>query len=122
MKNFGKNIKVNQKKKEASEKEMFVDLVNLFDECNKRTEALEQTFLLGISTYEEPLFIVIENLLIMHYGEWKAEIVLWWVYDRYDEEGNLLPIELNFQDENKQENIIVETAEQWWDLIKKIDK
>jgi hypothetical protein len=122
MKNFGKNIKVNQKKKEASEKEMFVDLVNLFDECNKRTEALEQTFLLGISTYEEPLFIVIENLLIMHYGEWKAEIVLWWVYDRYDEEGNLLPIELNFQDENKQENIIVETVEQLWDLIKKIDK
>ena len=122
MKNFGKNIKVNQKKKEASEKEMFVDLVNLFDECNKRTEALEQTFLLGISTYEEPLFIVIENLLVMHYGEWKAEIVLWWVYDRYDEEGNMLPIELNFQDENKQENIIVETAEQLWDLIKKIDK
>jgi hypothetical protein len=122
MKNFGKNIKVNQKKKEASEKEMFVDLVNLFDECNKRTEALEQTFLLGISTYEEPLFIVIENLLIMHYGEWKAEIVLWWVYDRYDEEGNLLPIELNFQDENKQENVIVETVEQLWDLIKKIDK
>ena len=122
LKNFGKNIKVNQKKKKISEKETFIDLITLFDDCNKRTDALEQTFMLGISSYEEPLFILIENLLIMNYGEWQTEIILWWVYDRYNEDNELLPVELNFEDEGKQESIYVETPEQLWDLIKKIDK
>lgn len=122
LKNFGKNIKINQKKKEVSEKDTFIDLITLFDECNKRTDVLEQTFMLGISSYEEPLFILIENLLIMNYGEWQTEIILWWVYDRYNEDNELLPVELNFEDEGKQESIYVDTPEQLWDLIKKIDK
>ena len=73
LKNFGKNIKVNQKKKKISEKETFIDLITLFDDCNKRTDALEQTFMLGISSYEEPLFILIENLLIFSYRDWETD-------------------------------------------------
>jgi len=38
MKNFGKNLKVQPKKKGVNEKEMFIDIINVFDECNQRTE------------------------------------------------------------------------------------
>jgi hypothetical protein len=122
MKIFGKNLKVQQKKKQTSDKELFVDLINLFDECNSRTDTLETEFLLGISTYDESFYILIENLLVVAYGAWKADIILWWVYDRYDGEGKLLPVELNFHDENKQEEILIETAEQLWDILKKIEE
>ena len=65
---------------------------------------------------------MIENLFLLHYGEWKTDIILWWIYDRFDEEGNISPIEFNDQDTNSKENVIVETPEQLWNFLKRIDK
>jgi len=122
MKNFGKNVNIkSKKKKELSEKEIFIDIISLLDECFNRSSALEEHNL-NITSYEEPFYIMIENLLFIKYGEWKTDIVLWWVYNRYDEEGNVAAIKLNDHIEDKQEDVIVETVEQLWDFLKRIDK
>ena len=52
MKNFGKNLKIQTKKKGLNEKEIFIDVINVFDECNNRTEELEEKYAFGISNYE----------------------------------------------------------------------
>jgi hypothetical protein len=122
MKNFGKNLKVQPKKKGVSEKDLFIDIINVFDECNQRTEDLEETYMMGISNYDEAFYLMIENLLYIHYGEWKTDIILWWVYDRFGPEGEIMAIELNDHDSNSKESVIVETAEQLWSLLKRIDK
>jgi hypothetical protein len=122
MKNFGKNLKVEPKKKGLSEKELFIDIINVFDECNQRTEDLEETYMMGISSYDEAFYLMIENLLYIHYGEWKTDIILWWVYDRFGPEGEIMAIELNDHDSNSAESVIVETAEQLWSFLKRIDK
>jgi hypothetical protein len=122
MKNFGKNLKVQPKKKSVSERELFIDIVNVFDECNQRTEDLEETYMMGISNYDEAFYLMIENLLYIHYGEWKTDIILWWVYDRFGPEGEIMAIELNDHDSNSKESVVVETAEQLWSLLKRIDK
>jgi hypothetical protein len=64
---------------------------------------------------------MIENLLFIKYGEWKTDIVLWWVYNRYDEEGNVVAIKLNDHDNETEENVIVETTEQLWEFLKRVD-
>jgi hypothetical protein len=122
MKNFGKNLKIEPKKKGLSEKELFIDIINVFDECNQRTEDLEETYMMGISNYDEAFYLMIENLLYIHYGEWKTDIILWWVYDRFGPEGEIMPIELNDHDTNSKESVVVETAEQLWSFLKRIDK
>jgi hypothetical protein len=122
MKNFGKNLKVQPKKKGVSERELFIDIVNVFDECNQRTEDLEETYMMGISNYDEAFYLMIENLLYIHYGEWKTDIILWWVYDRFGPEGEIMAIELNDHDSNSKESVVVETAEQLWSFLKRIDK
>jgi len=122
MKNFGKNLKVEPKKKGLSEKELFIDIISVFDECNQRTEDLEETYMMGISNYDEAFYLMIENLLYIHYGEWKTDIILWWVYDRFGPEGEIMAIELNDHDSNSAESVIVETAEQLWSFLKRIDK
>ena len=122
MKNFGKNLKIEPKKKGISERELFIDIVNVFDECNQRTEDLEETYMMGISNYDEAFYLMIENLLYIHYGEWKTDIILWWVYDRFGPEGEIMAIELNDHDSNSKESVVVETAEQLWSLLKRIDK
>ena len=122
MKNFGKNVNIKSKQKGLSEKELFIDIINVFDECNQRTEDLEETYMMGISNYDEAFYLMIENLLYIHYGEWKTDIILWWVYDRFGPEGEIMAIELNDHDSNSKESVVVETAEQLWSLLKRIDK
>jgi len=87
-----------------------------------RTEELEGNFMFNISSYDEPFYIMIENLFLLHYGEWKTDIIMWWIYSRFDEEGNILPIEFNDHDTNSQEKVSVETPEQLWNFLKRLDK
>ena len=122
MKNFGKNVNIKPKKQKGlSEKEIFIDIVSLLDECFSRSASLEQHNL-NITTYDEPFYIMIENLMFLKYGEWKTDIILWWIYDRFDEEGKILPIEFNDHDTNTQEKVSVETPEQLWNFLKRLDK
>ncbi len=119
---FGKNLKIQTKKKGLNEKEIFIDVINVFDECNNRTEELEEKYAFGISNYDEAFYLMVENLLYIHYGEWKTDIILWWVYDRFGPEGEVMAIELNDHDTNSKESVVVETAEQLWNFLKRIDK
>lgn len=122
---FGKNINVKKRNNELTEKDMFFNITQLIDDCWKRSNFVEGEINLGISSYEEPFYIIIENLIYLHYGEWKGDIVLWWLFERLDDEGELLPIEVTFnsenQEESKTEEHLIETPEQLWDLLKKIE-
>ena len=81
----------------------------------------EGEFGLGMSNYEEPFYLVIENLIYMHYGEWKGDITLWWLFERFDEDGSVLPINLNDHIKETEEEIFIETVEELWEFIKKIE-
>lgn len=120
LQNFGENLRLVKDNQTISEKDTFVDIITIFDKCNKRTGLLEQEFNVNLELYENPFFLLIENLLALSYGEDEAEIILWWVYDRFDEEGKLMPIKLDFEDEGVEEDVIVETAEELWNLLEKL--
>jgi hypothetical protein len=122
MKNFGKNINITSTKKEISEKDIFIDLINALSDCNARSSSLVETAGIDLTSYEEPYWIIIENLIQLKYGDWKTEIILWWVYDRFDEEGKLLPIELNNEDKGTEEKVYLKTSTNLWNFLKKIDK
>ena len=118
---FGKNINIKRRNDEPTEKEIFLEIIQIVDECWKRTNHMEEEMGMGVSNYEEPFYLVIENLVFLHYGEWKGHIVLWWLFERFNEEGELLAIELNDDDSNTTEEVLVKTPEQLWDLIRKIE-
>jgi hypothetical protein len=90
------------------------------DGCKKRTDELETNFMLDLFSYEEDFYLVIENLLYIHYGELKTEIILWWVYSRFNEEGEIDDLIIEDEDEEKQETVKIKTAEQLWSYINKI--
>jgi hypothetical protein len=118
---FGKNLNIKRRNDEPTEKEIFLDIILIMDECWARTNHMEEVMKLGTADYEEPFYIVIENLIFLHYGEWKGNIILWWLFERFTEEGDLLPVEINDQDKGTTEEVFVETPEQLWELIKKIE-
>jgi len=124
MKPFGKNINIKRRNDEPSEKEVFLDIIQIVDDCWKRTQFMENDVLIDMSSYEESFYLVIENLIFLHYGEWKGHMILWWLFERFDEEGELLPIEVTFhanKENTEPEEHLVENPEQLWDLLKKIE-
>ena len=129
MKNFGKNVNTKLRSENLSDKETFSNIIELVDLCNIRTEFLEEKFGFDLSSYDADFFIVIENLLLLHYGDWKTDIICWWIYDRLDDEGKLKPLEVNThtgeegEDEGniEVEKIYVETPNELWELLKKIE-
>lgn len=119
---FGKNLNIKSRTINPTDKDLFIDIVDLLDECWIRSNTLETQFALPISDYEEPFYLAIENLIYMHYGEWKGDIILWWLFERLDEDGSLLPININDIDEQTEEEVFIETVEELWSFIKKLEK
>ena len=119
---LGKHLNIKSRTKNPTEKDLFVEIINLLDECWIRSNVIEGQFGLGITNYEEPFHIVAENLIYMHYGEWQGDITLWWLFERLDEDGSLLPINLNDHNKEIEEEVFIETAEELWDFIKKIER
>ena len=119
---LGKHLNIKSRTKNPTEKDLFVEIINLLDECWIRSNVIEGQFGLGITNYEEPFYIVAENLIYMHYGEWQGDIILWWLFERLDEDESLLPINLNDHDKEVEEEVFIETVEELWYFIKKIEK
>ena len=122
MKNFGKNVNIKSKQKGLIEKDIFINVIDILDECWTRSSVLGEEFSMDMSSYDEPFYLMIENLLYIKYGEWKTDVVLWWVYNRFNEKEELMPIKLNDHVEKTEEEILVETPEQLWEFLKRIDK
>ena len=131
LKDFGKNLNLKQKQSVSSNtKQFFIDIITLFDGVNQRTVEMD-SFGINMEAYDEGFYILIENLILKTYGEWKTELILWYIYDRFNENEELMPLILQEEDQDEEEQdekeqdgeeIFVETPEQLWDLIKKIDK
>jgi hypothetical protein len=119
---FGKHLHIKPRTKNPTEKDLFIELIGLLDECWTRSNVIEGQFGLGITNYEEPFYIVAENLIYMHYGEWQGDITLWWLFERLDEDGSLLPINLNDHNKEIEEEVFIETVEELWNFIKKIER
>jgi hypothetical protein len=121
LKNFGKNLNLKQKQPSSSNtKSFFVDIITLLDGVYQRTVEMD-SFGINMETYDDGFYTLIENLILKIYGEWKTELVMWYVYDRFDENEQLMPLLLQ-EEEQEEEEVFIETPEQLWDLLKKIEK
>jgi hypothetical protein len=120
MNNFGENLKLQFRKKGISEKEIFINILEVLDGCKKRTDELEINFMLDMFSYEEDFYLIIENLLYIHYGELKTEIILWWVYSRFNENGGIDDLIITDENEESPEIVKIENVEQLWSYINKI--
>jgi hypothetical protein len=122
---FGQKLKFqeNPKSKLKKKKELFIGLIQSYENCWFRSNALYNDFGINLIEYEEEFFIMLENLIYLHFGETKGQIILWYIYDRVDietgESGNII---LENEDEHGNKSIIeykVENAEQLWEFLNK---
>jgi hypothetical protein len=120
---FGKNLIIKDKNKIiTSDKQTFIDLVDTFSMAHQRSMSVEKEHGLKLEKYDGLFFVIIENLFFTHYGEWQGELILWYVYDRTDEDGNLYPMMLFDEETGDETEVVIENASDLYSFIQKIAK
>jgi len=123
IKKFGQRLKLEESKtsKVKKEKEIFVENVTLLEQCFKRVDDIHEHLGIDLYMYEEPFLQIIENLLLIKYGETVSEIVFWYIYERIGDDGVIHP--LIYEEENKEPiELIIKTPTDLWKFVDKLMK
>jgi len=119
--NFGKNLKFKKRTKKVkiiSEREVFIQTLEILEACWNKSMKAYDLFKINLLEYEEDYYQVIENLILVKYGNFKTELIMWYIFNRIDIDGNINP--LLFQDE--EEEIILSNPTELWEFLIKLDK
>jgi hypothetical protein len=125
--NFGKNLQFNRRgepdklTEDLSDKEVFVRIVERLDKCWTDSNGLYENFKISILEYEEGYYQVIEDLLIINYGPWKTELILWYIFGRFDTDGNLYPLLVQTKGKEDEE-VFLKTPTQLWNFLDRLEK
>jgi hypothetical protein len=120
--NFGKKFKSKKRVKSSkvlTELDMFIDVVNRLEKCWDKSNKIYETFKLNVLEYEEDYFQIIEDLLLMKYGAWKTEIILWYTFGRKDAEGKIFPLIMKAKGEEEEE-VILNTPVELYSFLEKL--
>jgi hypothetical protein len=85
---------VRRKKKAESDKntELFRQIINTLELINTRTFLAEQEFGLNLNSYDEKFLEVIDALLYMTYGKECYELISFYLFHRFNDDGTINPV------------------------------
>jgi len=112
---LGLDIKESPKTEAEREETLFIDTMETLEHIWHSEHELHEDYgvdLLGFSQY---YYHIIENLIIAKYGYDTADVIWWWVLDRFDADGELLGVEM---EDGK--IYMLETALDLWKFLKKL--
>jgi len=113
---FGKglDIKISPKTEAEREEALFIDTIETLEHIWFAEHQLGDDFGIDLTAFSQYYYHAIENLVVAKYGYDKADIIWWWVLDRFDEEGELVEIE----DEDGK-IYLLKTPKDLWKFLKK---
>jgi hypothetical protein len=97
----------------VSEKSFFCLMVNKLDQTHKDDEALFELSGIDLTKVQNNLWLVIEALLKLTYGAYAFDMVMWYILDRFNPDGAVVP----FEDE-KGNSTLITTTKDLYDFIK----
>ena len=111
------DFKIKRKKRTELDiqRDLFFKIVLSLEKLNMRSNVLNIDLDIDLTKYDEVFYNTIDDLLLLHFGKTIAEIVFFYVYDRIDQEGNI--IYLNDSNGNP---VILDNVNDLWNLIKNI--
>jgi hypothetical protein len=123
--NLSKYINLKKRNNVITDKDLFIDLMDAIKHVWERTSFMSEEIKIDTTDYDEDFYIIIENLIILHYGEVKGEIILWWLFERLDENNEVLPINIEIKTDEgdiESKEVLVKTSSELWDFLNKYIK
>ena len=102
------SIKRKNKKIYDQKKELFINLINQFENSITRSYLMEKDFKVDLSKYEENFYQVIDSLILLAFGKQIYEILSFYFYD-----GTKNSIVI----QETEEEIELDTVEDLWNIV-----
>ena len=112
---LGLDIKESPKTEAERELALFVDTIETLEHVWNAEHELHDDFGIDLLGFSQYYYHAIENLVIAKYGYDTADVIWWWVLDRFDADGELLGVEM----ENGKIHML-ETALDLWKFLQKL--
>ena len=78
---------------EATDESVFCLIVNNLDKAHKDDELLFESSGIDLTKSKNDLWVVIDALLKLQYGESSHDLIMWWILDRFSADGKIVPFE-----------------------------
>ena len=112
---LGLDIKESPKTEAEREESIFIDTIETIEHIYNSDHTLYEEHGVDLLGHVQYYYHAIENLIIAKYGYDKAEVIWWWILDRFAEDGELLGIETT-----DGEVYVLETHKDLWEFLKKL--
>ena len=77
--------------------------------------------LVALLEYEEGYYQIIEDLMLLKYGLWKTELILWYVFGRKDKDGEIHPLTIKIK-EKDDEDVYLKSSLDLWNLLEQLEE
>lgn len=113
-------IKVKKQSIELKKKNVFISLINIYEQALEKSDKLQSEFDIDLFNYEEPYFEVIDKLFLLMCGLDLYDIISYYFYERYDIEGNINPI-IEISESGVETEIYLKTPEDLYNYLIQIN-
>lgn len=94
---------------DKSEEALFTYFVNELTDAQTSEHKLFEESGIEINKYTDPLWNVLECILKLLYGDESTNMIMWYINDRFNSDGTIVPIE----DENGKKYIFTNPSDLW---------
>jgi hypothetical protein len=111
------DFKIKRKKRTELDiqRDLFFKIILSLEKLNMRSNVLNIDLDIDLTKYDEVFYDTIDDLLLLHFGKTIAEIVFFYVYDRIDQDGNIIYLK-----DSNGNPVILDNVNDLWHLIKNI--
>ena len=109
-------LKRRRKNREDIQRTIFLNVIPLLEHAINRGTILESDFNIDVTKYEELFYQIIDSLIYIHFDPKAAEVILFYLYERFNPDGTVNPV----LDANGNE-VMLETVEDLWNLVQFIE-
>lgn len=113
-------IKVKKQSIELKKKNVFISLINTYEQALEKSDKLQSEFDIDLFNYEEPYFEVIDKLFLLMCGLDLYDIISYYFYERYDIEDNINPI-IEISESGVETEIYLKTSEDLYNYLIQIN-
>lgn len=93
---YGEGLDIKESPKTEAERELalFIDTIETLEHIWHAEHELHEDYGIDLLGFSQFYYHAIENLVIAKYGYDMADVIWWWVLDRFDADGELLGVEM----------------------------
>ena len=113
-------LKVKKQSIELKKKNIFISLINTYEQALEKSDKLQSEFDIDLFNYEEPYFEVIDKLFLLMCGLDLYNIISYYFYERYNIEGNINPI-IEISESGVETEIYLKTPEDLYNYLIQIN-